>query len=66
MTLARAEVVVTSRIPPFLMSGLQEKYVVHEREHIRDPQVLGRVKALVGGVKQKLMRAIWPCFQRYK
>lgn len=66
MTLARAEVVVTSRIPPFLMSGLQEKYVVHEREHIRDPQVLGRVKALVGGGESKIdagYMALFPALQ---
>jgi lactate dehydrogenase-like 2-hydroxyacid dehydrogenase len=66
MTLARAEVVVTSRIPPFLMSGLQEKYVVHEREHIRDPQVLGRVKALVGGGEAKIdagYMALFPALQ---
>jgi lactate dehydrogenase-like 2-hydroxyacid dehydrogenase len=66
MTLARAEVVVTSRIPPFLMTGLQEKYVVHEREHIRDPQVLGRVKALVGGGESKIdagYMALFPALQ---
>ena len=66
MTLPRAEVVVTSRIPPFLMSGLQEKYVVHEREHIRDPQVLGRVKALVGGGEAKIdagYMALFPALQ---
>ena len=66
MTLARAEVVVTSRIPPFLMTGLQEKYVVHEREHIRDPQVLGRVKALVGGGEAKIdagYMALFPALQ---
>ncbi len=66
MTLARAEVVVTSRIPPFLMTGLQEKYVVHEREHIRDPQVLGRVKALAGGGESKIdagYMALFPALQ---
>lgn len=54
MTLPRAEIVVTSRIPPFLMSALQDHYVVHEREHIREPQVLGRVRALVGGGEAKI------------
>jgi len=54
MILTRAEVVVTSRIPPFLMSALQDHYVVHEREHIREPQVFGRVRALVGGGEGKI------------
>ena len=54
MILNRAEVVVTSRIPPFIMSALQDHYVVHEREHIREPQVFGRVRALVGGGEGKI------------
>jgi lactate dehydrogenase-like 2-hydroxyacid dehydrogenase len=54
MILNRAEIVVTSRIPPFLMSALQDHYVVHEREHIREPQVFGRVRALVGGGEGKI------------
>jgi lactate dehydrogenase-like 2-hydroxyacid dehydrogenase len=54
MILNRAEVVVTSRIPPFLMSALQDHYVVHEREHIREPHVFGRVRALVGGGEGKI------------
>jgi len=54
MILTRAEVVVTSRIPPFLMSALQDQYVVHERERIREPQVFGRVRALVGGGEGKI------------
>jgi lactate dehydrogenase-like 2-hydroxyacid dehydrogenase len=54
MILTRAEIVVTSRIPPFLMSALQDHYVVHEREHIREPQVFGRVRALVGGGEGKI------------
>lgn len=48
------------------MTGLQEKYVVHEREHIRDPQVLGRVKALVGGGESKIdagYMALFPALQ---
>jgi len=54
MILTRAEIVVTSRIPPCLMSALQDHYVVHEREHIREPQVFGRVRALVGGGEGKI------------
>jgi lactate dehydrogenase-like 2-hydroxyacid dehydrogenase len=33
---------------------LQEKFVVHERDHIRDRQVFGRVRALVGGGESKI------------
>jgi lactate dehydrogenase-like 2-hydroxyacid dehydrogenase len=54
MSIHHPEIVVTSRIPPFLTTGLQEKYVVHERDHIRDRQVFGRVRALVGGGESKI------------
>jgi len=54
MTFHNPEIVVTSRIPPFLTTGLQEKFVVHERDHIRDRQVFGRVRALVGGGESKI------------
>ena len=54
MTFHNPEIVVTSRIPPFLTNGLQEKFVVHERDHIRDRQVFGRVRALVGGGESKI------------
>jgi lactate dehydrogenase-like 2-hydroxyacid dehydrogenase len=33
---------------------LQEKFVVHERDHIRDRQVFGRVRDLVGGGESKI------------
>jgi lactate dehydrogenase-like 2-hydroxyacid dehydrogenase len=54
MNIHHPEIVVTSRIPPFLTTGLQEKFVVHERDHIRDRQVFGRVRALVGGGESKI------------
>ena len=54
MSIHHPEIVVTSRIPPFLTTGLQERYVVHERDHIRDLQVFGRVRALVGGGESKI------------
>lgn len=54
MTFHNPEIVVTSRIPPFLTTGLQEKFVIHERDHIRDRQVFGRVRALVGGGESKI------------
>ena len=54
MSIHHPEIVVTSRIPPFLTTGLQERYVVHERDHIRDRQVFGRVRALVGGGESKI------------
>ena len=54
MSIYQAEIVITSRIPPFLTTGLQEKFVVQERDHIRDRQVFGRVRALVGGGEAKI------------
>jgi len=54
MNIHHPEIVVTSRIPPFLTTGLQEKFVVHEPDHIRDRQVFGRVRALVGGGESKI------------
>jgi phosphoglycerate dehydrogenase-like enzyme len=54
MSIYQAEIVITSRIPPFLTTGLHEKFVVHERDHIRDRQVFGRVRALVGGGEAKI------------
>ena len=52
--MSQAEVMVTSRIPPFLLAGLQERYTVHDREHIQDPRVLGRVRAFVGSGEGKI------------
>jgi lactate dehydrogenase-like 2-hydroxyacid dehydrogenase len=41
------EVMVTSNLPAAFTTGLQNHFTVHHREHIRDPAVLARVKALV-------------------
>ena len=62
MSIHHPEIVVTSRIPPFLTNGLQENYVVHERDHIRDRQVFGRVRALVGGGEAKIDAAYMALF----
>ena len=62
MSIHHPEVVVTSRIPPFLTNGLQENYVLHERDHIRDRQVFGRVRALVGGGESKIDAAYMALF----
>jgi len=62
MSIHHPEVVVTSRIPPFLTTGLQENFVVHERDHIRDRQVFGRVRALVGGGESKIDAAYMALF----
>ena len=40
------EVMVTSNLPAAFTTGLQKHFTVHHREHIRDPAVLARVKAL--------------------
>ena len=62
MSIHHPEIVVTSRIPPFLTTGLQENYVLHERDHIRDRQVFGRVRALVGGGESKIDAAYMALF----
>ena len=62
MSIQYSEIVVTSRIPPFLTTGLQEKFIVHERDHIRDRQVFGRVRALVGGGEAKIDAAYMALF----
>ena len=41
------EVMVNSNLPAAFTTGLQKHFTVHHREHIRDPAVLARVKALV-------------------
>jgi len=41
------EVMVTSNLPAAFTSGLQKHFTVHHREHIRDPAVLARVRAVV-------------------
>jgi hypothetical protein len=38
-----------SAVPPFLMTALQEHFMMHDNSHITDPGALGRVRAIVGG-----------------
>ena len=41
------EIMVTSNLPAPFITGLQRHFTVHHREHIRDPAVLARVRAVV-------------------
>ena len=43
------EIMRVSNSPSFLVSDLQEVYFMHDREHITDPEVLGRIRGIVGG-----------------
>lgn len=48
------EILRVSNLPPFLVSDLQEVYLMHDREHITDPEVLGRIRGIVGGGESKI------------
>jgi hydroxypyruvate reductase len=48
------EVLRVSAVPPFLMTDLQEHFIVHDNAHITDPGALGRVRAIVGGGECKV------------
>ena len=56
MILNRPEILLaTKKAPPiYLTNGLQEKYVLHDWERIRDPQVLGRIRAVVAFGEPKI------------
>ena len=43
------EIMRVSNLPSCLVSDLQEVYFMHDREHITDPEVLGRIRGIVGG-----------------
>ena len=48
------EVLRVSAVPPFLMTALQEHFIMHDNAHITDPGALGRVRAIVGGGECKV------------
>lgn len=52
------ELMVTSDLPATLMNGLQRVFVVHHRQHIREPAVLARIQAVVVPEGQTLGRDI--------
>lgn len=45
--MSQIELMVTSDLPSGLVTGLQQHFTVHHREHIRDAAVLSRIRALV-------------------
>lgn len=45
--MSQIELMVTSDLPSALVTGLQQHFTIHHREHIRDASVLGRIRALV-------------------
>ncbi len=52
-------VMLVSQVMPYMAQALNEQYVVHEKDHITDPNALQRIRAIVGGgdskVEAKLM-----------
>ena len=48
------EILCVSKLPPFLMSDLQDHFQIHDHEHITDPGALGRIRAIVGGGESKI------------
>jgi len=43
------EIMQVSPLPPFMMKALQEaEYIVHDHTHIKDPDALSKVTALIG------------------
>ena len=57
------EIMRVSNSPSFLVSDLQEVYFMHDREHITDPEVLGRIRGSVGGAGRlgRVSRALRLC-----
>ena len=57
------EIMRVSNSPSFLVSDLQEVYFMHDREHITDPEVLGRIRGIVGGAGRlgRVSRALRLC-----
>lgn len=45
--MSQIELMVTADLPSALVTGLQQHFTVHHREHIRDASVLSRIRALV-------------------
>ena len=43
------DILRVTNLPTYLMSDLQQTYIVHDRDHITDPSALQRIRAMVGG-----------------
>ena len=55
--MSKIDVLQASRIPPFLTEGLKARFEVHDRE-TASPEVLQRVRAIVGGGEAKIDQAL--------
>ena len=56
--MSQTEILLTSRVPPFLMASLESQFVVHAREPLPSPEVLARIRAVVGGGEAKIDKAL--------
>ena len=56
--MSQTEILLTSRVPPFLMASLESQFVVHAREPLPAPEVLARIRAVVGGGEAKIDKAL--------
>ena len=56
------EILCVSKLPPFLMSDLQDHFQIHDHEHITDPGALGRIRAIVGGGESKIDKKLLSLF----
>ncbi len=52
------EILRVSNLPPFLVDDLHKAYLMHDNNHITDPDVLKRVVAIVGGGESKIDRKL--------
>jgi lactate dehydrogenase-like 2-hydroxyacid dehydrogenase len=52
------EILKVSNIPPFLVDDLNKSYLMHDNNHITDPDALKRVVAVVGGGDAKVDRKL--------
>jgi len=56
--MSQTDIFLASRVPPFLMASLQANFALHPRESNPAPEVLARVRAIVGGGEAKIDQAL--------
>lgn len=56
--MSQTDIFLASRVPPFLMASLQENFALHTRENNPAPEVLSRVRAIVGGGEARIDQAL--------
>lgn len=54
----QTEIFLASRVPPFLMASLEANFVLHTREKMPSPEVMSRIRAIVGGGEAKIDKAL--------